>query len=61
LDKYKFDIHDNHGWDYKEADHHEPPLLATHDPLANTQDPKSGRQRDNQSIANLPLKPDQII
>jgi hypothetical protein len=41
FDKHKFDIHHSHGWDYKEFDRQEPPLLDTHDQFANTQDPKS--------------------
>ena len=64
FDKYKFDTHHHHGWDYKEFDHPEPPLLATHDQLANiqdliTQDPKAGGYQANQSTAKLPPKPDQ--
>ena len=49
MDKYKFDIHHNHGRDYKESDHHAPPLLAIHNSLANTQDPKSGRYKPTET------------
>jgi hypothetical protein len=56
LDKYKFDIHHNHGWDYKESDYHEPPLLDTHDPLANTHDPKSKMKQANRDTTTFPPK-----
>jgi len=59
LDIYKFDVHHNHGWNYKKFNHYEPTLLATHDPLAYPQDPKSRRSQANQGTATIPPKPNQ--
>jgi hypothetical protein len=59
MDKHNVDVHHNHGWDYKEFNHHEPPLLDTHDPLACPQDSKSTWSHANQGTATIPPKPNQ--